>query len=220
MTTSLASPHFSPTVDARVLFDRLRTTAALQGVVGAVEALDPSTDGHSRRVAALAVAIARQTGHFTRAERAALHEAALLHDVGKVVVPAAILTKPSRLTAAEFERVKLHAPIGGLLVASVLTAEQAHWVRHHHERWDGAGYPDGIPTSALHPAAGVLCLADSFDAMTTRAHSRELSIDDALAECIRHARRQFAPEATTALVRLAERGALPVDEDGDMEAPV
>jgi HD-GYP domain-containing protein (c-di-GMP phosphodiesterase class II) len=209
MTTSLASKYFSTTRDAQVLFGRLRSVAALQGVVDAVESLDASAFGHSARVAALSVAIARETGRFTRGECAALHEAALLHDVGKVAVPTSILTKPGRLSAAEFATVKQHAALGGLMVAGVLTPEQSQWVRHHHERWDGAGYPDGIPSRALHPAVGVMCLADSFDAMVSREYPREMTRDAALAECARHYGRQFAPVAATALMRLADRGALP-----------
>lgn len=211
MTTPLASSQFSRTADAQVLFGRLRTTAALQGVVDAVESLDPTTYGHSRRVADLSVAIARETGRFTRADVAALHEAALLHDVGKVVIPAAILTKQGFLTSAEFERIKPHAHYGGLMVASVLTAEQAQWVRHHHERWDGAGYPDGIPSRVLHRAVSVMRLADSFDAMSTRGHSRGLSREDAVTECELHSGKQFSPGAVAALVRIAERDAWPDD---------
>jgi HD-GYP domain-containing protein (c-di-GMP phosphodiesterase class II) len=214
MTTSLASPQFSRTADAQILFGRLRTTAALQGVVDAVESADSTTQGHSRRVAELSAAIAHEIGRFSRAERAALHEAALLHDVGKVIIPVAILAKPGRLTEAEYSRVKAHAHVGGLMVAGTLTSVQAHWVRHHHERWDGAGYPDGIPARFLHPAVAVLCLADSFDAMRTRAHSRHSERDDALAECEANAGLQFAPDAVTALMRLADRDVLPMCETG------
>lgn len=217
MTTSLASPLFARATDEQILFGRFRQTAALHGVVDAVEALDVASSGHSRRVANLAVAIAVESGRFTRAERAALHEASLLHDVGKVAVPAAILTKPGRLTEDEFDSVKLHAPIGGLLVSGVLTPEQAHWVRHHHERWDGSGYPDGIPTSALHAAVGVMCLADSFDAMTTRSYSREMTVENAAEECLRRSGAQFAPAAVTALLRLVDADALPEDEAGGEE---
>lgn len=101
------------------------------------------------------------------------------------------------------------------MVASVLTAEQAQWVRHHHERWDGEGYPDGIPCRALHQAAGVMCLADSIDAMTTRSHSSGLSCEDAVTECALHSGKQFAPGAVAALVRIAERDAWPDDFDPD-----
>ncbi|MEW6583725.1 MAG: HD domain-containing phosphohydrolase [Actinomycetota bacterium] len=192
----------------RILNGRHRAVAALEGVVDAVEALDSSTVGHSRRVAALCDAIAARAGELTSAERVALREVALLHDVGKIAVPAAILAKPGRLTAAEFARVKPHAEIGALILAGVVTAEQARWVRHHHERWDGLGYPDGIPSRVLHPAVGVLTLADAFDAMTSRAQSGRLGLGDALAECLRGAGTQFAPSAVAALLALADEGAL------------
>jgi len=197
-----------PRRDARVLMGRSRQLAALDAVVDAVEALDPSTVGHSGRVAALCDAISVETGRLSADERAALVEAALLHDVGKVAVPGAILAKPGRLTAAEFARVRVHAEVGGLIVSSVLSPEQARWVRNHHERWDGRGYPDGIPSKVLHPAVGILTLADAFDAMTSRSLSGRRNLDEALDECLRGAGTQFAPAAVSALVTFAESGGL------------
>lgn len=194
--------------EGRVIVGKLRAIAALEGVVDSVEALDPATVGHARRVAALSDAIARTMGEMTTGERAALVETALLHDVGKVAVPGEILAKPGRLTAAEFARVRPHAEIGALIVSAVLTPQQTAWVRNHHERWDGRGYPDGIPSRVLHPAVGVLTLADAFDAMTSRSQSGQLTLEDAIDECLRGVGTQFSPAAVSALCALADADAI------------
>ena len=184
--------------------------AALQAVSAAVEALTPSTVGHSQRVADLAARLAVEVGSLPTAEIAALHEAALLHDVGKVAVPAEVLSRPGRLAPGELQQVRCHPWVGWVMVTSVLTPSQAQLVRHHHERWDGRGYPDAIRLRELSAAVSLLALADSFDAMVHRPHSGCLGLDQAIDECIRHSATQFAPAAVSALVRLADRGALPV----------
>ncbi|MGE3140302.1 MAG: diguanylate cyclase [Thermoleophilia bacterium] len=174
----------------------------------AVDAKDPSTRRHSERVAGLAGALAEELGW--PAERVALlHEAALVHDVGKIAVPDAILFKPDRLTPPEMARVAHHAALGAEMVSDLVTPEQATWVRGHHERWDGSGYPDTLAGERVPDGALILHLADAWDVMTSsRPYVAPLSRDEALEECARAAGGQFWPRAVEALAALGSRGLL------------
>ncbi len=193
---------------------RLGRRQALQSIrvlARAVEAKDPAILGHSERVADLAVAIATALGW--RAERAAaLREAGLVHDVGKIAIPEAILLKPGRLTQSETATVRTHAAIGAEMLRDVMTDEQVRWVRGHHERWGGGGYPDRLRGEEIPDGARILGLADAWDVMTSdRVYSAALTREEAIAEVRDWTRTQFWPEAVAALERLAAAGALPAD---------
>jgi diguanylate cyclase (GGDEF)-like protein/putative nucleotidyltransferase with HDIG domain len=180
--------------------DRLQRSSALAGIralARAIDAKDPSTREHSERVAALAARLAHARGW--PAERVALlHEAALVHDVGKIGVPDAVLLKPDRLDDAEYEQVKQHAALGARIVDDILTPEQVAWIRSHHERPDGRGYPDGL--TEIPEGAALLAAADCFDVMTVaRPYSGAKSEDEALAECRDLVGEQFTSEAVEAL---------------------
>jgi HD-GYP domain-containing protein (c-di-GMP phosphodiesterase class II) len=153
-------------------------------------------------VAELACAIAR--GLQWREDRVALlEEAALVHDVGKIGVPDAVLLKPGRLTDDEYEQIKRHAALGAQMVDDVLLPEQVAWIRAHHERPDGRGYPDALSGDAIPDGAAILAVADAFDVMTaTRIYSPARSREDALAECERLVGEQFAPAPIAALLEL------------------
>ena len=173
-----------------------------------MDAKDPSTRMHSERVADLSVRLATALG-WSSERIAALGEAALIHDVGKIGVPDAILLKPGRLTPPEYEVVKGHAVLGALIGADVLSPEQTGWVRHHHERWDGGGYPDGLTGDEIPAGSQVIAVADALDVMcSARIYATPRPVDVALDEIRREAGRQFAPAVVAALVRLAEVGAL------------
>jgi diguanylate cyclase (GGDEF)-like protein len=139
---------------------------AVHALARAVDAKDPYTQRHSERVADIAVRLALELGWPAERLRE-LREAAVLHDVGKIAVPDAILTKPGALTPDEFALVREHPARGAEIVAEALTPEQASWVRGHHERVDGGGYPDGIAGDAIPDGARVMALADAWDAMTS-----------------------------------------------------
>jgi putative nucleotidyltransferase with HDIG domain len=155
----------------------LQTVAAL---AAAIDARDPYTRGHSEQVTKYAVQIAQAMGQPpTWIER--LHYGALLHDIGKIGIPDAILLKPGPLTAVEMQQMRKHAEIGARIVEQVLD-EVAPIVRHHHEAYDGSGYPNGLSGKAIPLEARIIAVADAFDAMTSdRAYRKAMPIVDALA---------------------------------------
>jgi HD-GYP domain-containing protein (c-di-GMP phosphodiesterase class II) len=132
-----------------------------------------------------------------------------------------VLSKPSRLTDAEYEVIKRHADLGARIVAGVLDPEQTTWVRGHHERHDGRGYPDGLAGDVIAPGAQLLALADAWDAMTgARVYSAPMELDAAMDEVRGGDGSQFHPDAVAALERVAARGALTaLTGDGGSVAP-
>ena len=146
-----------------------------------LESRDAYTHGHTRRVTRYTEAIARRMG-LSQEQVARVRTAAALHDVGKVLTPRAILTKPGELTAEEFESVKSHAADGAQMVATLDDDDLTATVRHHHERLDGSGYPDGLEGTAIPLGARIVAVADTFDAMTSsrpyrRARSHKAALD-------------------------------------------
>lgn len=180
-----------------------RTTVQLTNVteelldlfVAAIEARDPYTSGHSRRVSEASKLIAVALGlRPQQVERIAV--AALLHDVGKIHVSfAAILGKEGRLTAEEWEIMRAHPGHGAQLVGLVSSLRDlVPSIRHHHENWDGSGYPDGIAGESIPLASRIIIFADTLDAMlTTRPYRRALSLQIVRAEFIKCRSRQFDP---------------------------
>ncbi len=144
---------------------------------------DPYTALHERRVASLAVRIAERLGWSEQfVER--VRTAALVHDVGKIVIPAEILSKPGRITDAEFDVLKAHSEAGHDLLAPIeFEGPVAEIVLQHHERLDGSGYPRGLRGEEILPGARVLAVADVVEAMTAhRPYRAALSLDEAIAE--------------------------------------
>lgn len=194
--------------------ERVERTESSQALMGlralarAIDAKDPATRHHSERVATLAVKLARAAGW--PAERAAqLSEAALVHDVGKVGVPDELLQRLEPLTASERDRLREHAELSARIAEGVLTPEQVSWIRIHHERPDGAGYPRGLSEHEIPEGAALLAVADAWDVMTSgRPYSEAKSVDRAVAECARLVSRQFTQAAVGALLKLHARGEL------------
>jgi diguanylate cyclase (GGDEF)-like protein len=184
--------------------DRLVRNKALAGIrslARAIDAKDHSTLLHSERVASLAARLAEASG-WSPLEVAALRETALIHDVGKIGVPLEVLLKPGALTPAEYDLVKSHALLGAVISAEVLSDEQTAWLRGHHERWDGSGYPDGLAGAAIPVGALILAVADCWDVMTSqRSYSDAMNATQAIAECQRVAGTQFSPEIVEILTR-------------------
>src|SRR5918994_6936204 len=162
--------------ELRRLYDSTVETLAM-----AIDAKDQVTHGHIRRVQLLSSRLARALGAEER-EVQALEAAALLHDLGKLAVPEHILNKPGPLTPAEYEEMKKHADVG----ASILSAIDFPFpvvpiVRHHHEGWNGKGYPDGLKGLAIPLGARILAVVDCYDALTSdRPYRRRMTADEAI----------------------------------------
>jgi HD-GYP domain-containing protein (c-di-GMP phosphodiesterase class II) len=172
----------------------------------AIESRDPYTGGHSLRVTAYALAIGEAVGVSDR-EMSVLRLGGLLHDVGKVGVPDAVLRKPGKLSDEEFAIIQQHPAIGDRIIAHVPQLGLTRWiVRHHHERFDGRGYPDGLGGEEIDRLARITAVADTFDAMTSdRPYRKGLAPETAREEISRHAGTQFDPELAAAFVRLSDR---------------
>jgi putative nucleotidyltransferase with HDIG domain len=173
--------------------------ATVRALSNAVEARDAYTGKHAERVAAYGLAIARAAG-IDVADEPQLEFGFLLHDIGKVGVPDAILFKPAPLSPDEFGCVANHAEIGAQILRHVDFLEEATLiVRHHHERWDGTGYPDGLKGEQIPLAARVFAIADTLDALTTdRPYREAVSFAQARAEILRGSGTQFDPAVIAA----------------------
>ena len=202
-------------------YNRLEQSSleAIETLNATVEAKDPYTAGHSRRVQEIALAVGAELG--LAADRLdALRFAGLFHDIGKLAVPDAILTKPDRLDRAEFDAIKRHPADGATIVGKLgRLRSSVPLIRHHHERWDGDGYPDGLGGDAVGLEAYVVGLADAWDAMTTdRPYQRALSWEEAAEEVRRGRGSQFAPEVVDAFFRVLRRRSLPGADAGAVAA--
>jgi diguanylate cyclase (GGDEF)-like protein len=188
--------------------ERSQAMSALRALARAIDAKDPMTRRHSQRVASLCHQLAEARG-WSPGRIQMLTEAALVHDVGKIGVRDAVLLKNGRLTPSEWEEVKHHAVLGAQIVQEVLSDEQVAWIRGHHERPDGTGYPDGLGGTDIPEGAALLALADAFDVMTlSRPYSAPRTIPEALEECRDLVGQQFCEDAVTALEELAANGVL------------
>ncbi|MCC7146610.1 MAG: HD-GYP domain-containing protein [Phycisphaeraceae bacterium] len=176
---------------------------AMHALTSAIDAKDSYTHGHSERVAVMAQALARAAGLEEKIiERVYL--SGLVHDVGKIGVPEAVLTKPGTLTDEEFRLIKMHPEIGARIIQDIRPMKDLiPGVLHHHERWDGSGYPYSLAGTNIPLFGRLVALADSFDAMSSnRAYRPSMSHDQVLREIKRCAGVQFDPELTEKFVQL------------------
>jgi HD-GYP domain-containing protein (c-di-GMP phosphodiesterase class II) len=190
--------------NALELMDAYRGTAFLLGDV--VEADDAYTGLHSRDVVELCMAVADELG-LSADERRDTEFVALLHDIGKIRVPAEIVNKPGPLNTEEWAVMKMHTIEGERMLERVggLLGNVGRTVRSCHERWDGDGYPDGLEATAIPRVARIVSCCDAFSAMTTdRSYRRALPIEDAVAELRRNSGTQFDPEVVDALIAVIE----------------
>ena len=177
----------------------------LRALSSALTAKDFYTIGHTARVAAYAVLLAEELGWTPRAIQQ-LEEATYLHDIGKIAVADRVLLKSGPLTEEEWGMMKQHPVISAEIIEALLEDRYVAGVRHHHERWDGGGYPDGLAGEDIPLVARLLCLVDSYDAMSSRRIYRPaLSREECVAEVRRCAGSQFDPEMVTVFLRVLER---------------
>lgn len=191
----------------------------VQALAVALEAKDRYTSGHSQRVSRFAILIARALG-LPKDEVNIIGQVALLHDIGKIGMLDRILNKPANLTADEREAIKSHPVVGARILAPVRTFEKhIAGIRHHHEMYDGTGYPDRLKGKEIPLAARVVTLADAFDAMTsTRPYRVGLPLEFAMQEMQKMAGRQFCPDCVDAFVRVL-RSTVLTDEEKDTAPP-
>lgn len=177
----------------------------VEALAAALDAKSSCMCGHSERVAELSWQLAKTLG-LPPAEQARIHIGAHLHDIGKIGVPDSILNKPGKLTEDEFAVIRQHPDIGSHIVGKVKVFRPVvDIVRHHHERYDGKGYPDGLRGTEISLGARIVAVADAFDAMTTlRAYRSVVTCFEAVAEVRRCRGSQFDPDVADALIALAE----------------
>lgn len=207
-----------------------QAAAGVRALARAMDFKDAATRQHSDRVAELAGRLAETMG-WPPARTVLLREVGRVHDVGKVGIPDDVLLKPSRLTDDEYDVVRSHARLGAQIASEVLTPEQTAWVRSHHERVDGSGYPDGLAGDEIPDGARILAVADAFDVMISdRPYARGRDPEEAIEELQRCSGTHFDPEVVAAFhtprllrqiriqarqerIRAANEGAMP-DRDG------
>jgi len=189
--------HVSSFLATAALYERQHATflGTVHALTAAIDAKDRYTCGHSARVARLAARLARRAG-ADEAFADLIHISGLVHDVGKIGVPEAILRKTTRLTPQEFDEVKRHPRIGFDILKDIpALRDTLPAVLHHHERFDGAGYPDGLRGDRIPLLARMLALADTFDAMSsTRSYRPAMPRTRTLDEIARCAGTQFDPD--------------------------
>ena len=188
---------------------RQRSTAAMESLSATVDARDSYTAGHSRRVQQLALAIGREIT-LSQAELDILGQAALFHDIGKLAVPDAVLLKPAKLNEYEWELMRRHADEGARIIERLgFLADAVPAIRHHHEHYDGSGYPDGLAGEEIPLGARIIHVADALDSMlTTRTYRSARQVKQALEELRDNVGEQFCPRCVSALERI-----LPVERE-------
>lgn len=166
----------------------------------AIEAKDHTTGDHLQRVRIYAMELGRDLG-LSQSEMQALQAASVLHDIGKLAVPEAIISKPGKLTPEEFDKMKIHPIVGAEIVEQVrFPYPVAPIVHSHHEKWDGSGYPDGISGEAIPIGARILSAVDCLDALASdRQYRRALPLDEAMAHVVRDSGKAFDPRVVAAL---------------------
>ena len=176
----------------------------VEDLARALHARDGSTHLHTRRVQVYAVELAQSLGLNDEGFLERLRSAALLHDVGKLAMPERILNKPGRLTSTEMETMKLHAEIGADMLQAVgVDPNVVAFVRHHHESWNGAGYPERLKGPDIPVGARILAVADCFDALTSdRPYRRRLSDGQALKILVKRRGSMYEPQIVDAFFRV------------------
>src|SRR6476620_7563565 len=178
--------------------------STIEALAHAIDAKDAVTQGHIRRVQRWATALATRIGVSAELDIRAIEAAALLHDIGKLAIPEHILNKPGKLSPAEFERMKTHAQVGAEILSEIeFPYPVVPIVRHHHENWDGSGYPDGIAGTSIPIGARILSVVDCYDALTSdRPYRPALSTEAALAILAERRGTMYDPLVVDTFVRL------------------
>lgn len=217
----LASGLIERTHELEVARQTLRETcrSALESLVATLEAKEYETYAHSFRVRAYAMHLARLM-NYPPPGLSNLAYAAVLHDIGKIGISDTVLLKPGPLTKEEFEMLKRHSALGQQIVGRMgFLNDVLKAIRHHHERWDGRGYPDGIRGEQIPIEARLFGVADTLDAMTSdRCYRKALTISDARAEILRESGRQFDPAVAEAALGVSDATWIELRKQADDDA--
>lgn len=207
MLEAVANQAVSAIDNAR-LYDNIQKVylATIEVLATAIDAKDPYTQGHSARVTQYSIAVAEELS-LSKKEVENVRIAGLLHDVGKIGIKDSIIRKPGRLTDEEYAIIKGHPSIGAKILRPVgFLADKVPGVLHHHEYYDGRGYPDHLVGEAIPLMGRIICVADAFDAMTTnRPYRKGLSVNTAVAELKKFSGKQFDPICVEAFMRAFEK---------------
>ena len=181
-----------------------------------VDLRDAYTNGHSDRVARYTAMLAEKMGKPPE-EVDRMYRIALLHDVGKISIPDAVLNKPGRLTDEEYAVMKSHSQRGYDVLKNIdIAPELALGAGCHHERWDGKGYPNGLKGEEIPEVAQIIGVADTFDAMfSTRPYRKKMKLEDVVAEIKRCSGTQLSPKVVDAFLQLVDEGAFDADDDAE-----
>ena len=202
---------FFPLILARrsfELYTKMRKVylETIRALAAAIDAKDPYTKGHSERVAEASIAIAQELNLSDR-DIENIEYTALLHDIGKIGIKDKILSKKSSLTNQEFDKIKEHTIMGAKIIEPVDFLKNSYKaIYHHHERYNGKGYPDGIKSEGIPILARIIAVADAYDAMgSDRPYRKKLNKDKILKELKDQSGKQFDPEAVKALISILDR---------------
>jgi len=178
-------------------------------LANAIEARDQYTYAHMYRLNGYAQALAGEMG-WDDLECEALEFGAILHDIGKIYIPETVLRKPGELNPEEWVEMKKHPEVGARMIRDIpYLASAAPMILHHHEQWDGSGYPDGLCETEIPEGARLLAVADSFDAMTSdRPYRKALTADEAYQEIVSRSEKQYDPQVVKALDRCWDKGVI------------
>ncbi|HEB74899.1 MAG TPA: HD domain-containing protein [Nitrospirae bacterium] len=216
LTETLAN-YIAVAIENARLYSELKDTfySTAETLSETIELRDPCTGGHTKRVKHYSLIIGRYLG-LSKAELETVELAAILHDIGKIGIRDDILLKKGRLTEDEMQHMRMHSIYGAELLKSIKQLKDiVPVVRNHHERYDGAGYPDGLSGEDISPMARILTVADSFDAMTThRPYKKSISTEAALEQLRQYAGTQFDPKVVEAFLQAFADGAVYPHEDG------
>ncbi len=205
----ILSSFFSLSLENAYLFSDLKSSYfdTIRAVTNSIEARDPYTRGHSKRVGQIARTVAEELG-WRKGDLELIDWGGMLHDVGKIGIPDAVLKKPGKLTNKEYEMIKSHPLIGAHIIKEISFLEPAvPFILEHHERFDGRGYPQGLVGENISIKGRLLAVADTFDAMTSdRPYRKGFDPEYALEEILRNANTQFDPEIVAAFERAWSSG--------------
>lgn len=191
------------------IYDSRKTVRVVDSLYNCIDLKDPKLARHCQAVASYSVRIASALG-YKQKELKKLSDAALLHDVGKIMVDTVILNKQGQLTDREFLQIRGHSERGMRILAGFRVGDLATDVAwHHHERWDGQGYPDGLKTEEINRLTRIVSVADSIDAMAeNRPYRNHLNDEEIITQLTVGSGKQFDPEIAEAAIKLIRLGKL------------